>query len=203
MNRFRPAFTLTEVLIVCAIIAIVAGIIAALAPRAVRAAKDSVCISNLKQIDHAWSIYEGDHDGWSPPLPDVDIVEPIKLRGDEAFVRALKPYLGDDGVLFCPLDQHARTDYMGEGPFNSHKFLSYTTFSAAFGSSNGADPKRSFRYYSRSTVADPSKFYALYDIQELVIDEGQNRVWKSAHGTVHSNCLYGDGHVAKLRHVKP
>jgi len=69
LNRRRgSAFTLIEVLVVVAIVAILAAILFPVFARAKTAAQRTVALSNLKQIGLAWTLYASDFDGvYSPP----------------------------------------------------------------------------------------------------------------------------------------
>ena len=61
------AFTLIELLVVIAIIAILAALLAPALKNAQQAAKEVVCVANLKQIGVGFENYKGDHDGENPP----------------------------------------------------------------------------------------------------------------------------------------
>jgi prepilin-type N-terminal cleavage/methylation domain-containing protein/prepilin-type processing-associated H-X9-DG protein len=78
MMPLRKAFTLIELLVVIGIIAILAAILFPVFARAKEAGKKTVCLSNIRQIGLATSLYLGDYDGAYPQTktasehPDVD-----------------------------------------------------------------------------------------------------------------------------------
>ncbi len=95
--------TLTELVVVCAIIAVLVGIVWVVMAPAREKARQAVCISNLRQIGHAFRMYRDDWDGvepekgkqleyWELGLPPT-IGTPIK---------ALSPYLKNKDLWLCP-----------------------------------------------------------------------------------------------------
>lgn len=75
-HRFRPdssGFTLVELLAVIAIIAVLAAISIPVVSSVRASARDTQCLSNLRQIATAFNLYRGDHKGM-PPLP-IDAVK--------------------------------------------------------------------------------------------------------------------------------
>src|SRR5579884_3221108 len=114
MPRFR-GFTLIELLVVIAIIAILAGLLFPVFGRAKASAKNTACLSNLKQIGTSISLYMSDYDGifpnaidasdrYTPQIWDAfpsfkDRIPYMPLLSD-----VLQPYLKNHEVFHCPSD---------------------------------------------------------------------------------------------------
>ena len=62
----RRAFTLIELLVVIAIVAILAAILFPVFAQAKASAKKTACLSNLKQLGVAFTLYEADADDTFP-----------------------------------------------------------------------------------------------------------------------------------------
>ncbi|HVK03005.1 MAG TPA: DUF1559 domain-containing protein [Armatimonadaceae bacterium] len=79
----RSAFTLIELLVVIAIIAILAAILFPVFAQAREKARQTTCISNLKQIGTGWLMYAQDYDGGFPTLtywyPRFDVSDPNRI----------------------------------------------------------------------------------------------------------------------------
>jgi prepilin-type N-terminal cleavage/methylation domain-containing protein/prepilin-type processing-associated H-X9-DG protein len=74
VNLKNRGFTLIELLVVIAIISILAAILFPVFAEAKRSAKQTVCLSNMKQIGMATMLYLGDHDDqWFPMARHEDL----------------------------------------------------------------------------------------------------------------------------------
>ena len=100
------AFTLIEILVVVAIIAVLAGLLVTAAGRSRRRARQATCASNLQQRTRAFSLYATDYGGQLVPAP------PGKLGSEELEVHlrsAYSPYVSNPGIWFCPEQPRAAT----------------------------------------------------------------------------------------------
>ena len=117
----KRAFTLIELLVVIAIIAILAAILFPVFAQSRAKARATQCLSNMRQIGTAVSLYAQDYDEY---LPGNDtITEGLALpRGlmtpccvDNArrnWARDIQPYLKNTQVLVCP-SSAPRSSFMG------------------------------------------------------------------------------------------
>lgn len=109
----RRAFTLIELLVVIAIIAILAAILFPVFARAKEAAKQTQCLSNLKNIGTAFNLYGADSDDMFPNTNVVGLWTGRRFRwpimpylGVAQKSRATSQYDSDasSALLYCPSD---------------------------------------------------------------------------------------------------
>ena len=114
MRKVR-GFTLVELLVVIAIIAILAAILFPVFARAKNMARQTACLSNLKQIGSSIGLYMGDNDDRFPYAVDAaDKYAPQIWSGHPEWQaqipympmmhEALQPYMKSRQVFFCPAD---------------------------------------------------------------------------------------------------
>ena len=99
----QAGFTLTELLVVTAVIAVLAAITFPLYKGAVSAAKRTVCISNFTSISRALQMYVADYDDRVPPV-NYKYVSYHSGSADRTWVQTLSPYAGDFRLFTCPAD---------------------------------------------------------------------------------------------------
>jgi prepilin-type processing-associated H-X9-DG protein/prepilin-type N-terminal cleavage/methylation domain-containing protein len=92
--RCERSFTLIELLVVIAIIAILAGLLLPALSRSRAMARRTACLSNLRQMGHAFLMYASDHDR---RLPAIDFNAPAPSN---LWYHAIAPYVSSKDLAF-------------------------------------------------------------------------------------------------------
>jgi prepilin-type N-terminal cleavage/methylation domain-containing protein/prepilin-type processing-associated H-X9-DG protein len=219
-GRIEPAgFTLIELLLVVAVIAILAAMLMPTLSSAKKKAKQSNCVSNLRQLELGAQLYTQDNNGRlldNLPLTQYpastncwvlgNMKEPSEAINSSLLKRGtLFPYAGQAGLYHCPADvsqaqnQLRLRSYSMNGWFGSRimeEFSQHTAF-------------RTFMKDTELSVARPSALWQFADEHPNTIDDGWFLVtmddsipFASAPGTAHQNgydLSFADGHVENYK----
>jgi prepilin-type N-terminal cleavage/methylation domain-containing protein len=106
-SRVRRAFTLIELLVVIAIIAILAAILFPVFAQAKQAAKAASCMSNLRQLDISFVMYQSDNDDQFPLGAYGDATSTVIWHD------MINPYVKNRQVWLCPCSTVSKFDQSG------------------------------------------------------------------------------------------
>jgi len=178
----RIAFTLLEILVVVAIIAILAAILFPVFSRAREKARQTSCLSNARQIGLATMQYAQDYDGFFPIFYAYNSLPAAGNAGHKGVEVLLFPYAKSAQVFRCPDDvggpfvatdgdcanNPAKQDSYAACYGSSYRF-NRTTFSFVAGeSSENNDPNGPFlpaqtELSSEPMFRDPAQTYIIRD----------------------------------------
>ncbi len=139
MRTRSRGFTLIELLVVIAIIAILAAILFPVFAKAREKARQTQCLSNLKQIGLGWSMYAGDYDEGVMPVetPSATTVSNYWWTAYDTATSAqipgggiLYPYMKNEQINACPsFRNELRTDVGLTGYAYNYVYLSPLDYS--------------------------------------------------------------------------
>ena len=134
-SRAKRAFTLIELLVVIAIIAILAAILFPVFAQAREKARQTACLSNMKQIGLGLAMYSTDYDAQFPPS-QLGVSPQIV-----SWPQMMQPYIKNQDVFVC--------NSTGQGKFlpdptlifggTSRNYCAQTRTDISFGLLTGAD----------------------------------------------------------------
>jgi len=118
-------FTLIELLIVIAVIAILAAILFPVFMKARDKAKQTTCLTNVKQISQALTTYSTDHDGYFPLA--FDYYYQVPNYGEASWLKPLVSYVGSQQIFICPMSGGNNPDWS----VSQDTLTSYGTYPSA------------------------------------------------------------------------
>lgn len=211
-NLTARGFTLIEVLTVIAIISILAALALPVIVRAKAVAKQSACMSNLRQLGDAMSLYMGDGDDVFPHAldPSDRWASSIWLGEPEFYEQipfmpllseVLQPYSRSHELFKCPSDSGMM---VLERQFPT-RLQAVPSLYEAYGSSYFFRTELGFKLLSQSSLASPSQVNLLFDgaghwhaAERSLTGEEKEETAFEVRRSFRYNCLYGDIHTRSV-----
>jgi prepilin-type N-terminal cleavage/methylation domain-containing protein/prepilin-type processing-associated H-X9-DG protein len=174
MSTRKSGFTLIELLVVIAIIAILAAILFPVFAKAREKARQSSCLSNMKQLGLGLMQYVSDYDGVYP----LSYYYPYGsgATGYCHWSAMIGPYVKSNQLFICSSDPNK-----GLGPQNSFDFqaprMSYLSNELLMGR-----PKANFKVVSESELDDASSLIAFAEMTNNMYAMGGSSTLGGASG---------------------
>ncbi len=170
-------FTVLELLVIIAVIAILAALLFPSINSAKAKAKRTVCLNNLRQINLGLRMYSGDSDDASPSTPGTNISPSMEnfinftgykkvMKGNVGLNGASSP---QDKLFACPADTfyYGPKGYVPQG-FHQQSFTDYSSYGFNAGATNPIYSTRTGLAGRRiSSIKDPSKTILVMEIPAL------------------------------------
>lgn len=137
--QFRRAFTLIELMVVIAIIAILAALLMPALSGAKARGNSVKCLNNIRQLGIALTLYAGDNDGHYPARREREDAWPVALLG----------YYKDVNVLHCPQDRSPHVPSSVPAPIRADMVRSFVIngFNDWFESNLSSNDYRKFKLW--------------------------------------------------------
>jgi len=195
MRQNRRGFSLIEILVVIAIIAILAGILFPAFSAARGKARAVRCVANLRQLGNAFEMYASDYDELYPWARDVADEAVPEQWSDYPYWQAwipymprlqdaMDPYIRNRELWHCPSDK-GFTELEDSG----YAMDARPTCFAKWGASYFYRTEVGFRFTASGNMVDPTATNLCFDGHGSWHGHGLIRPEKRW------NILYADGHV--------
>lgn len=168
----RRAFTLIELLVVIAIIAILAAILFPVFAKARERAKQTTCLSNLKQMGDAAVMYSNDNDEMIIPWADTAYTSNPTVFYPDIIIK----YHNSNGLFVCPSSKLDQTAALKANPIVLHP----TSYGINWSIAHGANPQAGFRASQLSRVKQPSATILLCDTAAVVPTSARSAASRTA-----------------------
>jgi len=159
-KQTKSAFTLIELLVVIAIIAILAAILFPVFAKVRGKARQTACLSNLKQIGLAMIQYKQDNDEGAPQ-GSVNDGWFMSDANNYKWMDAIYPYAKSEGIFNCPDDsvdpkyKYETTDHYGSYSLNMTNY--YHIYCSGNGGTDAQPPASQYYHVTTdSEIQDPS-----------------------------------------------
>ncbi len=192
LRKRQTGFTLIELLVVIAIIAILAAILFPVFAQAREKARQTTCLSNLKQYSLANLMYIQDYDEVFPMSAYLNV------QCVATYYWAVQPYVKNNQITQCPSESNAIDTILAVGAPcpNTPPFTSYVVNPALY--ANGFVP--SVATVSLAAVSQPSDTIMNYDGNVGVgPGPGQQIQLVQARHQDSFDASYVDGHVRAIQ----
>jgi len=206
----RRAFTLIELLVVIAIISLLAAILLPVFASIRAKGRQTVCVSNLRQLGLAVALYAQDSEDIVPlggDPGDIHTTEWQTSSGGDYWAQAqqlrplpdvLHPYTSSNELWHCPSDTgYDKADFAG-----ATALTAYPSGFAVYGCSYGYHTELAFRQETLAGMVayDDLPPYAAHGASEinLLVDQVGNWHGSGTESLGRFNVLMGDGHVKTL-----
>lgn len=168
----RLAFTLIEVLVVIAIIAILAAILFPAFTRAREKARQNTCLSNQRQLGMAIALYTQDFDETLPC--GLGVSGGHRIWAGEGWAGQVIPYVRGLGLFACPSDRTQSTD-----PRNHIESYGYNINLIALEEEEDYDTGPAPSGVQLAVLASPARSVELFEVSGVLVNlssvrEGSN-----------------------------
>jgi prepilin-type N-terminal cleavage/methylation domain-containing protein/prepilin-type processing-associated H-X9-DG protein len=206
--KVQPAFTLVELLVVIAVIAILAALLLAALSHGIGAARKTYCANNLRQLGHAMQLFVGDNHAY-PLESNPDFDKGSYPNHYDFWILALDHELGfennshsadfeDKGIWKCPAafepsdwlpnlnnTGDGKTVYVSYGYNGCGMGMSASTDTNSFGLGEQykwKKPNPTVLPVSESEIVSPSEMMAVGDGfmgHDNMLLGGESRIWRT------------------------